>query len=354
MSEEHPAPDGAPSPDQPALTPTGSSVTESGYSFTVVDDTAPKQQASREPKVKRESTSVPVGRRLLVAIVVVPALLAAAAAWFVASSFDDGGGGDDRTNANVASVINAFSSGQGGSLRRIEGALPPGFPEDVPAYPGAEVVSSLISVSGEDVVYLVIYDTGDGLDDVTAHFDEALADDPWQIDGGQDARDTALRQFSKIDDADVEGLFLLAESNDANLTTIFLSVEVTSGADETELEEFEPEVTKPLPDGFPEGIPQYPDAVVIQTGFQKQPQGTRYSVSLITRDSNASVLTFFRDAFETDGWSVADSDASQAGLLDAEAITFESDTGDITGNIVAGEFAEDKNYTRVEVNVFEP
>jgi hypothetical protein len=131
-------------------------------------------------------------------------------------------------------------------------------------------------------------------------------------------------------------------------------VQVTSGADDTELEDFEPRVSKSLPEGFPEGVPQYPDGNVIETGFQKQPQGTRYSVSMITRDSNTSVLDFFRDAFEEQGWTVEDTDASEAGLENAEAITFEDESGDVTGNVVAGEFAEDANYTRVDVNVFQP
>lgn len=351
MSDERPAEDAAPEPDQPAPQPApGDALSESGYAYTVVDETP----AAPAPNVKRESTPARVGKPLLAALIIVPAVIAGVAAWFIASSLSDSGGGGARTNANVASVINAFSQGQGGVVRRLEGELPIGFPGDVPSYPGARVVSALVSVTGDDVVYLVIYDTGDRLDDVASHFDDALSADPWQIDGAQDGRDSALRQFTKIDDADIEGLYLLAASKDADVTTIFLSVQVASGADDTEIEAFVPRVSKQLPEGFPDGIPAYPDAITIETGFSRTPQSTRYEVSLITKDSVSSVLAFFRNEFEGDGWTVTDADPSQSQLADAEAITFESDDGSLSGGLVAGEFADDGNYTRVDLTVVEP
>jgi len=350
LSDERPAEGAAPEPDQPPAQPApGDALTESGYAYTVVDETP----AAPVPKIERERVPVHVSKPLLAALIVVPAVIAGVAAWFTASSLSDGGGGA-RTNANVASVINAFSQGQGGVTRRIEGELPPGLPGDIPSYPGAEVVSSLVSVTGDDVVYLIVYDTGDRLDDVASHFDDALSADPWQIDGAQDGRDAALRQFTKIDDADIEGLVLLAESKDGGLTTIFLSVQVTSGADDTELEAFVPRVTRQLPKDFPEGIPQYPDAIAIETGFSRASQGTRYDVSLITKDSVSSVIEFFRDEFEGDGWTVTNADPSQSTLANAEAITFESDDASLSGGLVAGEFADDANYTRIDLTVVEP
>jgi hypothetical protein len=379
LSEEHPAQDGAPEessaaqplspsseppppltssePSAPVAPRKDSGTTESGYSYTVVDAPEPAEKAPKPKKEKTPSEPLRIGPGLLAALILVPAAIAGVLVWFFASAFadDGGGGGGDRTNANVASVIHAFSQGEPGSTRRIEGELPPGLPDEIPQYPGSNVVSSLINVAGDNVVYLVIYDTEDDLDEVGAYFTEALDEDRWQLEGSQDGQESSLRQFTKVDDADVEGVYLLAESKDADVTTIFLSVQVTSGADETELDEFEPEVSKSVPDGFPDEIPQYPDGRVIETGFQRQTQGTRYSISMITRDNNTSVLDFYRDAFEEMGWTVEDADASDASTLeDAVAITFEGSGGDINGNVVAGEFAEDANYTRVDVNVFEP
>jgi hypothetical protein len=66
------------------------------------------------------------------------------------------------------------------------------------------------------------------------------------------------------------------------------------------------------------------------------------------------VLDFYRGEFEELGWTVEDTDASQSGIENAEAIAFEGPEGDVNGNVVVSEFGEDANYTRVDVNVFVP
>ena len=83
LSDERPAEDAAPEPDQPAPQPApGDPPSESGYAYTVVDAT----RAAPAPKVKRESTPARVGKPLLAALIIVPAVVAGVAAWFIASS----------------------------------------------------------------------------------------------------------------------------------------------------------------------------------------------------------------------------------------------------------------------------
>jgi hypothetical protein len=261
-------------------------------------------------------------------------------------------GADARASANVANIINAFSQGQGtSSIERFESELPPGFPADVPAYPDGDVVSSLVQLGGDDVLFLAVFDTPDSRDEVAAYFKDELNSGDFQLDGLQDGREAALLQFSKTDDADVSGLVLVSESKEQDLTTIFYSVEVISGADDVELSPFVPRVSRPLPATYPSEVPQYPDGVVVETVTQREPQGDIFGVAFITRDSTASVLEFYGDAFEALGWTVSDADASNSELEDAEGINFESDDGALTGSVIAGVFQEDRNYTRTEMQV---
>ena len=345
-----------PPEESPALSPPpaapderpagGQSLTDGGYAYSVVDDSL----APAHPGQIARAPGGAVHPLLLVALAVVPAMLVGLAVWFLASS----GGSDDsaRTNANVSNVINAFSQGQQGTLvRRFEGELPPGYPDDLPAYPGAGIVASIAQISGQDVGYLVIFDTTDGRDDVASYFREKFAEDPWQIDAGSDDADSALVSFSKIDDADISGIVLSAESKDDDLTTVVLSIQIVSGAPDDGGEPFTPGVTKPFPSGFPEEVPPYPDAIVIESAFRREAQGESFVVSFITEDDPSSVLQFYRDQLDEIGWEVADEDASDSGLQDAEAISFSADDDAITGGVVTSEFADDANYTRVDLQV---
>jgi len=340
VSEERPSGE-KPAEQRPA--PGSDAVTDGGYAYSVVPDGV--AAADAPPRAPR--------RRLpwaWIGAMVVVGIAAAGGGWLASSLLDDGGGG--HANATVSSVINAFSAGQDGTVtRRYEGALPPGLPGDIPSYPNADVVSSLAQFTGEDVAYLVVYHTGDAADDVVAHFDERLGEDPWQVDAGRDREDGDLRQFSKINDPDVTGVLLVAESQERESTTIVLSVQVIAGANNGDKGEFEPGVSKALPEGFPGEVPAYPDSIAIESAFQHEPAGDTFVVSFITKDNPSSAIEFYRDAFGDKGWDVTDGDSSQSPLPGAEAITFASDGDNLSGRVFAGEFDEDANYARIDIQV---
>lgn len=322
----------------------GDAVTEGGYAYSVVAEGA-SLGPDAEPRRRRSLPWAWLGG------VIVVGVAAAAGGWFASSALG-GGGGSDRADANVGSVINAFSSGQDGTIvRRFDGELPPGLPGDIPSYPGAHVVSSVAQIGEDDVAYLVVYDTKDGADDVVAHFDEAFAADPWQIEAGRDRQDGELRQFSKIDDPDITGVVLVAPSQDRGLTTIVLSVQVIAGVDDSDKGDYAPGVSRPLPDGFPGEVPLYPEAITIESAFQREPAGDSFAVSFITKDKASNAIQYYRDAFGEKGWDVADGDASQSPLPDAEVITFSSESDKLSGRVFAGEFNEDANYARIDIQV---
>lgn len=351
-----PAPGLAPPQSPSDTTRSRDAVTEGGYSYTLVDEPRATGAAKqpRAAKVKRERQPLRISAPAVAALIVVPAVVVGAAAWFFADRVDGDSGGrgsDARTNANVASIIETFSQGQVGRTQRIEGAVPEGLPEDIPSYPGAEVLSSQVQITGDDALYLVVYDTSDSIEDVAAYFDEALSDDPWQVDLGQDSADASARQFSKIDDADVEGQFIVEAADDADVTTIFLIVQVVSGASDAELADFEPPISRPLPEGLPDGLPAYPDGIVTETVFSRAPDGDTFGLTIITRDSAASALEFYTDDLQGKGWTVNESDPEGSGLENAIAISFESDDATAQGSIAAGDFIEDRNYTQIALQV---
>jgi len=319
--------------------------TPGGYSYTVVDD-APSEVGGAARR------SVPTSRGVLALIVATAVILAAATvgaiAWFVAPS--NGGGDTGRLRADVTNVLNAFSQGRAGTITtRYDGELAPGFPGDVPGYPGATVVSSLSQVHGADVSYLVIYDTADARDKVAARFSSAFSADPWQIDGGQDSRESTLHQFSKMNDPNVTGLVLVADSTDGKTTTILESVQVTAGAKNAKRPPFAPNPSRVVPDGFPAQLAPYAGATLIESAHQTKAGAKSYAVSYITKDAATAVLDFYRTQLAGAKLTVQPGDVSTSALQSAEAIQFTDATKALVGDVTVGKFADDLTYTRIDV-----
>jgi len=344
VSEQTPPEGQAPAPhsgDGEPAPAAGDSVTEGGYDYTVVGDEGGAGERGKQPGGRVPWPAV-------VAAAVVPAVVVGVAVWF----FAHGGGGDKhRVAANVTNVINAFSQGRSGTVStRYEGELAPGFPAAIPSYPGAKLVSSELQISGDDADYLAVYDTLDGRQKVAAFFGDKLNADPWQVDAAQDGRDSSLRQFSNVSDANVRGLVLAAESKQDDLTTVIVSVQVTSGAKSLVKPTYTPGQSKALPDGFPQTLPVYPDATVIDAAFQKSSNTHSFAVSLVTRDSVAKVIDYYRAQLQSGGLTVKDGDASQSTLTGATAVEFSDSGQTLGGQIIAGQLAEDANFTRIDIN----
>ncbi len=322
-------------------------MTPGGYAYTIVDDTSesvPALAAASATGARRG-----VHPLALVGAAIVAAVVAGGAVWLLAPG---GGSSSPRLEADVASVLNAFSQSQDGTvITRFEGELPPGFPDDVPIYSGARVVSSLQQVRGDDVGYIVIWDTNDARDKVAADLNTKFSADPWQIDGGQDGRDATVHQFSKIDDPDITGLVLVAESKDDETTTILESVEVTSGAKAAKTEPFVPIDGRALPKGFPDSVPPYDGSIITQSAYTKQAGGQSFAVTYLTKDGASAVLEHYRAKLADAKLAVTDGDASTATLEDAEVIDFSDAEKSIQGEIVVGKFARDAGYTQIEIKL---
>lgn len=322
-------------------------MTPGGYSYTIVDDgseSVPTLAAASASGARRGVLPL-----ALVGAALAGAVIAGIAVWLLTSG---GAAGSPRLEADVASVLNAFSQNQDGTvITRFEGELPPGFPDDLPAYSGARVVSSLQQVRGDDVGYIVIWDTSDSRDKVAADLDTKFSADPWQIDGGQDGRDATVHQFSKIDDPDIIGLVLVAESKGDETTMILESVEVTSGAKDAKTDPFTAVGARALPEGFPESVPPYDGSIITQSAYTKQAGGQSFAVTYITKDGASAVLEHYRAKLADADLTVTDGDASAATLEDAEVLDFADTEKSLQGEIVVGKFARDAGYTQIDIKL---
>lgn len=333
-------------------------VTDSGYSYTVVGEASGEAADETEAR-KSPPAEVRIPRWGLAAAVIVPAVIVGVVTWLLASQFGDdgGGGGGSRLERNVTNVVNAFSQGGEGTtgVIRHEGALPAAFPDEIPLYPDSRVISSIVQIRGDDAGYIVVFDTDDARQDVANFFEDALSEDPWQVEVGQTGRDSTVLQFSNIEDADIEGVALAAESKDDQVTTIFMSINVVGGADDNDVEDFEPGQSRPLPAGFPaEQVPQYPDSTIIETGFQRAPGGDQFIASMVTQDEPSDVMEYYRDQLEGNGWTVEDAPEGSSTMADGSLINFTSEDGATAGTVEAGALAEDGDFTRVNIQVATP
>ncbi len=336
--------------------PTDDETSSHGYEHSVVDEDGARPRGRRVPL-------------LLGAAVLVPAIIVGVVVWFIASGMN-GGSASTHTDQDVASILNAFSSQQGTISTRFEGKLPPGVPSGIPTYPGSKVVSSLMQLQGSDASYLIVYDTSDQRDKVANYFDGKLDADPWQLQGGQTDENGSVHQFSSIKDPNVSGLVLVAGSKDNKVTTILESIQVVSGAASASKQPYSPGSSKPLPNGFPANVPEYPGSINISSAYQRQAAGNQYIISLVTKDAASKVLAYYRGKFQTAGWTVADAAnpnatppantgngtpaASPTPSGPATAISFTDDKTQLSGSVSTSKLTEDNSYTRVDVQVVLP
>lgn len=337
-----PPPEPAASEDAPDAATGEAHTTRGGYEYTIVDDAVAETRGNDGASGGGARRGVPFA--IAAVAVILAAGLAALATWFLAGG---GSSEDGRVNQGVSNVLNAFGQEQQFTSTRYEGQEPPGFP-DVPRYEGATVVASVRQVQDGDASYLVVYDTDDDRDDVTAFYRDAFDEDPWQVEQGQDSESSTLFQFSNIEDADIEGIVLVTDSKDADLTTIIVSVQEVAGAP-GDAEDFAPGEARNAPEGLPD-LPVVEDAVLVQSAFQRQAGGRLFALSYLSQDDTDVILDFYRADLEDRGYTVEDLPAENAPPGGA-GIGFQHEADGITGTVSVSDFPVDDAYRQIEVQV---
>ena len=351
MAPDQPAipagPDYAPatSPTLPGAE-TGASLTPGGYAYEVVDDEA-APSIDDTASFPRPGRGVPIWALALAAIV--PAAVVGALVWFLAGT---GGSDGGRVNADTTNLLHAFTQGAEGTITlRYEGKFPPGYPDGIPGYDGAEVVASVAQIQNPGVSYIVVQDVGDPRDTVAADLKARLDADPWQIEVGQDSRDTTFYQYRNTEDADLTGLVIITASEDDSRTTIITSIQQASGAEDREPDPFEAAAARSAPPDFPGEIPVYEGALLIESAYQTESGAKSFAVTYITKDGADDILDALGDRLGEAELTVEDGDPSTSSLEDAQAIRFSDEGLQLSGEIIVGVFPLDDSYTQIDVQV---
>ena len=266
----------------------------------------------------------------------------------VAAACADGDGDNERV-AGIVSRILALGQPAGASVQHFAGRLPDDMPVELPPYPGSDLMASLRHVVGDDVVYFIVLDTGDSPDEVLQYYEEVFSDDPWQVEATSSTEELTALQFSKVDDANISGAVAVNQSLEGDgWSSIFISLEVISGAGEEEEEPFQLGASRPLPRDFPSDIPIYEGSTVIGTAYVTSPGNQDFLITFLSRDSQDEVIEYYREEFEARGWSVTDEPGEGFGV----SISFQdSASPEISGTIFADLFPEERDYTQVDMQL---
>jgi hypothetical protein len=281
----------------------------------------------------------------------VPAIITGLIVYAVAGN---GGGGESEAAAVVDGLFR--SGGSGDEIQSFSGELPPGFPEDLPAYPGSKVIVSFLIRSEEGASYFVIYDSGDSVEEILSYFQERFDEDPWQVEGAISSEELRAVGFSRPDDADVQGNITVAESELSDRAAIYLSFEdvTPTGLRPIEPKPFALGPTLTLPPGFPNDVPIYSGretSTVTSTSFQRGGGTTSYQIAFVTKNSDVDVIDFYRSEFQRRGWVVTDGQPLSTRDFSISIDFRDGPSQQVQGNVRADAHPDDGTYTLVVLSI---
>lgn len=275
-------------------------------------------------------------------------------------------GGDGNEDEHVADIIQrmvvAARGSDTGSVDHFPAELPEGLPAEPPIYPAAELIGSTrvlapplvadeedgadADPSAQTALYFIVLDTGDDRSRVSDFYQEELDSDPWQLDASASTQQLDRLDFSNVRDADIAGIVQIVPADDGSGATMFISVQ-DAGAQVEGEPAFEPGIALTVPRSFPEEMPQYPDAIVTNTAFQRSEDSENFLLISITTDSPTAVVTFYRDELSKLGWAVEEREAAATEVR----LHFEDDAGQVEGDLVVDQLPEDAVYTEVDLRL---
>ncbi|MCH8065110.1 MAG: hypothetical protein IIC90_04715 [Chloroflexi bacterium] len=288
----------------------------------------------------------------------IPAAILAAA--LLAASGCGGGAEDDSAAGIIHRLLLAAGTQGSEALDSFPGRLPDGLPAQPPLYPGAEIIVSSrertpvsagdsgqeADVVAQPVLYFIVLDTADDADAVRTFYEQALEEDPWQLQSSFSMSQLDTLQFFNVEDIDIAGVVSIATGGDDDRTSILISMQ-DAGAFLDQQPQFELPPGRALPAAFPPDVPLFAGATITDTAFFREPGLESFLVIFLTTAAQDEVLEFYRDAFQQRGWTVQDTAAfGLEGRFD-----FRDELTDIQGDVFAAPFTRSDRYTEVRIQV---
>jgi hypothetical protein len=267
---------------------------------------------------------------------------------------------DDRSAGLIHRLLLAAGTETSGELESFVGRLPEGLPVQPPQYPDADIILSSRQPAPlrqdqpatpeaelpRPMLYLIVLDSTDGRDAVFSFYEEALDDDPWQLDATFSSEQLDTLEFTYVEDADISGVVSIARGGEDDRTSILVSLQ-DAGALANEEPPFELGESLPVPRTFPKDVSVYGGAVITDTAFLREPGNESYLLVFLTQDNQNDVMEFYRGEFQDNGWTVLA--GAPFGL--EEQIDFRDENNDIQGQVLADRFSRDRAYTEVRLQV---
>ncbi len=319
--------------------------------------TSEAQAAPETPESSDPPPSTTTGGRGLPAwlpyffLVVVPAVIVGVLVFVFA------GGGSSGGDSNGAAILEMFFAPAEDSNTKVDsfkGEMPPDFPEAFPLFDNSEPVASFAVATPQGKTFTAVLTSSSAANEIFAFYSDKLDTDPWQVEIGQSGTQIIGIRFARPDDPDVSGVVIVNESELGEQTLIQIVYEDLAGALTPGTGPSVPLLgeSRPLPIGFPETVPIYDadETLVIDSGFQRGQGGQLFFVTFLTLDSQDDVVEFYRDEFESQGWTVVDSTSTDVTSF-AVRIEFDDGGESVSGQVTADTYAEDADYTQVVVEL---
>lgn len=236
--------------------------------------------------------------------------------------------------------------------------LPDGWPDDFPVYPDADLRGGIRQTIEGAEVLVATWETGDGIDDVKAFYEDELKDGAWRSTTTTALADSLLLGVENTGD-DRAGQLIISEQDGKTAIVVTLGEGVGTGADTPDDAAATPDASGAgdgdlpeevdLPDGYPDDRVPLPDDIRITTASSVTVSGAEtFIVQFYSQDSTDDLAAFFKDELESNGFTQT-VQQSQDGVIYAIYSENEDGSGAIVSvTIIDGDF---EGYRQVSLQI---
>jgi hypothetical protein len=262
------------------------------------------------------------------------------------------GCGSSSTDSKAQAIVQKFlevSQSPDTQSQVMLGKVPDDLPADLPAYPGASLLGSVVTTaSGGLKDDSVLRETGDSVGDVYAFYEQAFDTSPWQILASTAQGKIAALQFGNASNPNMAGTVVVQPESSGNGSVIYTSVQ-TAPAETPTSEPFAPEPSKALPRGWPSQIPVYPNANITDTTWSRSSGSMQWQVSLLAVATPEDIIDYYRTQLSNAGFTVTNN-PDQGGV---SSLSFENKLTATpwSGTVTAQTFVQDSTYAQAVIQL---